>query len=127
MSTPEEALLGLAQKMASRPDIACPHCGEKLAFEVAAKAMDSSKMSFTITPHDGELLSAKTVGGSIENVSKLLVSVGKAMDANVHVLVNGLHYNAGSVTIDLLVARNDKGVGKRDKTVVTAPKGGEHG
>jgi hypothetical protein len=115
MSTPEEALLGLAERMATKPDISCPHCGEKLAFEVAAQAMENSKMSFTITPHEGELLGAKTVGGSIENVAALLVSVGKSMDANVQVLVNGLHYNAGAVTVDLLVARSEKGVGKRKK------------
>jgi hypothetical protein len=93
--------------------VKCPHCGGELGFAVMSKLMDESRMSFSLHPHPGELLNARSVGGAIEAMDKLLTAIGKDLDAKVAVLIEGLSYNNGSIQIDLLVARHDPGVKQR--------------
>lgn len=99
--------------MALHDNICCPHCGEKLSVEVASKMMDSSRVRFVLHPNKDELLSARTVGGSIEQMEKLLVACGKEAGVRTAVLVEGISFDDGSVTVSLLVTRQDGKVQKR--------------
>lgn len=65
-------------------------------------------MSFAVHPQDGELLSAKTVGGTLAQLDKLLTAIGKDLGVKTTVLVNGVSFDKGSVTVDLLVARHEQ-------------------
>lgn len=96
--------------------ICCPKCGEHLSFEVTSELMDRSRMTFKISPNKGELLSARNVGGAIEQMDKLLVSIGKDMGAKTAVLIEGITTTEGSVEVNLLVTRHDPVVKKRAST-----------
>ena len=96
-------------------NIKCPHCGELLGLQLTTRLMSESRVSFVIEPHKGELLSARTVGDTITNMEKLLVSIGKDMGAKTAVLVEGLHWAEGTVKVDLLLTRHAPGVTKREK------------
>jgi hypothetical protein len=102
--------------MATPDNICCPHCGEALGFQITSRLMDSSRLSFAIHPNKGELLSARNVGGAIEQMEKLLVACGKDLGVKTAVLVEGINFNEGSVTVDLLVTRHDTKVRKRAET-----------
>lgn len=93
----------------------CPNCGHSLSYEVMTKIMDDSRVSFSLHPHEGELLSAKTVGGALENIEGLFVSVGKELGAKTSCLVEDIQFDRGSVTIKLLLARHDPGIKKRKR------------
>lgn len=93
----------------------CPKCGEPLSFQMTTKLMSDSRMSFVIHPNKGELLSARTVGDSISNMEKILVSVGKELGVKTNVMVEGLEWTDGSVKIDMIVARHMPGITKREK------------
>lgn len=93
----------------------CPKCGEPLSFQMTTKLMSDSRVTFQIQPHKGELLSARTVGDTITNMEKLLVSIGKDMGVKTNVMVEGLQWNDGSVKVDLIIARHEPGVTKRRK------------
>ena len=95
------------------PEVKCPKCGEPLSYQMAAQLMSDSRMSFVIHPHKGELLSARTVGDSISNMEKLLVAVGKELGVKTNVMVEGLTWADGSVTVDIIVARHEPGITKR--------------
>lgn len=99
--------------MALTDGICCPHCGEKLNVEISSKLMESSRMSFAIRPNKGELLSARNVGGAIEQMDKLLAAIGREMGVKTAVLVEGMNFNEGAVTVELLVTRRDPKVHKR--------------
>lgn len=94
-------------------DTKCPHCGGTLGFEVATKLMSESRVSFSLHPHEGEHLSASTVGLSIDNISSLLKAVGDDLGIKTDVLVSGMQYLDGGVTVDLIVARSGANVEQR--------------
>lgn len=96
-------------------DICCPKCGEKLSAEVMSKAMDSSRMSFTIAPHPGELLSAKNVGGAIANMDELLAEIGKSMGVHTTVNIESISSENGAIKVNMLLARHEGGLKKRKK------------
>lgn len=91
----------------------CPHCGKDIGLEMVARLKSQSRMSFTFHPHPGELMSARTIGGSLENLEKLLVAVGRELGVKTQVLVEGVSSIDGSITIDLLLARHEPGIAKR--------------
>jgi hypothetical protein len=130
---PTAGLAAVADAIAeSAKPIKCPHCGGELYFGIKSKLMDSSRMSFTMHPHEGELLSAKTIGGAIAAIDELLVAVGDELGVKTLVGVEGITYTNGSVKVDLLLARHQNGVEKRGPPPAPAsptsrPGGGEAG
>ena len=104
-------------------NICCPKCGEKLSFAVTSQLMNESRMSFEISPNPGELLSARNVGGCIENLDKLLTSIGKDMGAKTTVLIENVSSTEGKIKVDLLLARHKPGVKDRK----AAPPAGTEG
>jgi len=86
--------------------LTCPHCGNALGLEVTTKLMAESRVTLRLEPHPGERLDAKTVGGSIENISELLSAVGDEMGVKTMVIVDGIESHEGNIAVHLIVARN---------------------
>lgn len=105
--------------MADPADIKCPKCGEPLGLKLTARLMNESRMSFVLKPHPGELLSARNVGGIIEQMEKLLVAIGKEMGAKTAVLVEGITSEEGAITVNLLLTRLGKEIIQRAKQLET--------
>jgi hypothetical protein len=91
-------------------DLHCPNCGEKLSFEMVGKLMADSRMSFCIAPHEGELLSAKTVGKSLAALEGIFVACGDELGVKTQMLVEGMTFDKGAVKFNLLLARHDPGL-----------------
>lgn len=102
----------MAEKIAGS-GIKCPKCGEQMGLSMVSKLLDTSRMSFSISPHEGELLSARNVGGALEQMEHLLVSIGKDMGVRTSVLLEGMSSENGSVTFNLILGRHAAGVKKR--------------
>jgi hypothetical protein len=103
----------------------CPKCGENLSFEFTSKLMDSSRMSFSLSPHKGEYLSAKNVGKSIDAMAEILIAVGKELGVKTNVVISGLSFNEGEIKIDLLLTRHESGITKRAKNALHETRKGE--
>lgn len=101
--------------MTEQKPILCQNCGEPLHFEAVSEIMNRSKMSMVIEPHEGELLSAETVGGTLTQMSKLLKAMGKDLGHSVNVCVSGLNFDAGKIRFDVVVARQDGKIKPRVK------------
>ena len=87
----------------------CPHCGEELGLEVVSRALEDSRMSFSLTPKEGSLMMADTIGGTLVSMAKMLQAVGKELGVKTKVLVEKVTGEAdGTVKFDLLISRFDK-------------------
>jgi hypothetical protein len=65
----------------------CPHCSERLGLEFVSKLKDTHRISFSIAPKPGEMICAKTLGGTTTQFGKLLEAIGKDLGAKTQVLV----------------------------------------
>lgn len=93
---------------------ACPQCGAKLGFEFVSQFADKSRVSFTITPNPGELLSTKSVGGSIEALGGLFGAVGKELGVKTATLIERITTaEDGTIKVDLVLARHQPGTAKQ--------------
>lgn len=90
--------------------VKCPHCEKAIGIGLTTKLMNESRMSFQISPAPGELLTAYNVGMALANMDKLLVAIGKDMDAKTVVGLEGVSCVDGTVKFDLLLARQGGGV-----------------
>lgn len=96
-------LSDLAKAIAPR---LCPHCGEMLSVEFMAEVPKETRLSFRITPKQGEKINAQTLGGVIESFGKLLESVGKHMDARVVALIDSIEtLPDGTLQTNYLIVR----------------------
>ena len=91
----------------------CPKCGEKLSFELTSQLMDSSRVSFSLEPHKGELLSAATVGKALAALDGLYGAVAKEIGAKVTTNIENITFSEGGVKFDLLLTRHEPGIKKR--------------
>jgi len=82
----------------------CPACGHEMHVEIRSVLPKEQQMSFRIVPGENGMLSADTVGSSLAQMQKLLQAVGKQHGQKVNVLVSGVKYEDGAVTVDLLMA-----------------------
>lgn len=98
-------------------NIKCPKCGEPLGLNLTAKLMNESRMAFVVKPADGELLTARNIGGAIEQMDRLLVAIGKDMGAKTAVLVESVTSEQGAVTVNLLLTRSGKEIVHRAKAL----------
>lgn len=86
--------------------LTCPHCSKKLGLEVTSKLMNESRVSFVMTPHPGELLQAKTVGGSIAEIAKIMIANDRDLGCRTTVLVEGISCKDGEITARFLLCRH---------------------
>jgi hypothetical protein len=93
----------------------CPHCGNPLSMEITSRLMNTSRVSFEMKPHKGELLQASTVGKSLASMEALYVAVGKELGVKVVATVEGVTFSEGAVKFDLLLTRHEPGIRKREK------------
>src|SRR3990167_207613 len=93
----------------------CHKCGEKIRADLVSGVAEQSLMKFRISPHPGEFISARTVGGVIENLDKLLTAVGKDLGVKTQVLVKNVSSKKGEIIFDILVARSLPGIHPRKK------------
>ena len=83
----------------------CPQCGKKLTSTLLAQAMDQHRMVFSLTPGCGEHLSARTVGGSLVELDKLLQSVGRDSGVKTLPLIERIEtLESGEMRFHLLIA-----------------------
>lgn len=88
--------------------ITCPKCAEPISINLVAKAKAQSKMSFRLSPGQGELLDIQTFAQSAGAFGKLLVGIGRDIGVNTVVLVERLvTEDDGSLRVDVLIARSD--------------------
>lgn len=86
--------------------ITCPKCGTPLGFNVVAKLKEESRLQFKLSPAPNEMLSAKNVGGAIEQMATLLKSCARDQKVTVEVLVDRIETNEdGEITVGMLIAR----------------------
>jgi hypothetical protein len=92
----------------------CPKCGEPFSLQMVAKASDECRMRFSLNSDDGHLLSAKTIGGCLEQVFKLNAAVGKDVGYNCITLVEKIEPQENGFCFHLLLVRGaDKKAQKR--------------
>ena len=95
----------------------CPHCGGALGLSLVAKLKSESRMSYTVHPKDGELITAETLGGTINQVSKMLKAIGRELGVKTVVMIEGISTTPeGGLKTDLLICRQPK-----DGKVLTSP------
>lgn len=116
--TPE----ALADKIADRiggdkePPLCCPKCGEPLPFVLVTKFKERSRVTWRLVPAPGELLSATTIGGSIEQMGRLLQSVGEDIGIPTEVLVESCSTDAsGAVGVVFLITRLGEATKRRER------------
>lgn len=90
--------------------IKCPHCDKAIGIALTTKLMNESRMSFEISPAEGELLTAYNVGRALAEMDRLLVAIGKDMGAKTVVGLENVSFTDGKVRFHLLLARQGKGV-----------------
>lgn len=89
----------------------CPHCHEEMSGEMVAQLTEKSTVTFRIVPQEGQLLEAKTVGGTLNSMSGLLAAIGKDAGIATTTLVKSIATDdGGAVEITLLSLRLAKGV-----------------
>lgn len=77
-----------------------------LSLEFMAKIPNETRLSFRITPKEGERVQARTLGGVIEHFGKLLEAVGKDMDARVIALIDSIEtLPDGALQTNYLIVR----------------------
>ena len=91
---------------ADDPNTLCPHCQKPLGIEAVSKLMSESRFSFTMQPKEGELLSAGTVGGCIEDIAKLMDASAKDFGAKSRTVVEAISSEPdGTIKVDFLITR----------------------
>lgn len=73
---------------------------------------DDQRIRYTVTPLDGQLMSAESIGGQLVELSKLLRAVGKDDDPKIRWMVAILNIEtlaSGEITFDLILAPKMKG------------------
>lgn len=89
----------------------CPHCHEQLSGEIVAQFTKKSTMTMRLVPQEGQMLEAKTVGGTLNALSGLLAACGKEAGVSTITLVKSIATDAdGAVEITLLSMRLAKGL-----------------
>ncbi len=101
--------------MSDTTTLRCPHCAQEIGGQAVSRLMDNSRMSFSITPQEGELLTARNVGSAIEQMDRLLTAIGKDMGVKTVVGVECVSFEKGAITINLLLARHELGLKKRPR------------
>lgn len=93
----------------------CPHCSKPLGLELVSNFSGLSRMSFVLSPQPGEFMTARTVGGALENLDKLHAAIAKEMGHKVTTTVHNVTCESGKITFELAIARY-VGAGRKRKS-----------
>ena len=92
----------------------CPHCDKPLGLELVSRSMDESRLVLALSPHPGEHLSARHVGGMLREMDALLVAIGRDLGHQTHVAIDRITTaQDGTISAHLIVSRHESGVRKR--------------
>ena len=92
--------------MHQHQDVNCPHCDKPIGIDAVSELLGQSRFSFTIKPEPGNMLSAKAVGGCIENLGELMDASAEAFGAKSLTVVEGMDYaEDGTITVKFLITR----------------------
>jgi hypothetical protein len=92
----------------SKP-INCPHCDSALSVETVAELANESEIELTLKPAPGEMMGARTVGATIDNMDKMFKAIGKEMGAPTETLVRRIVTDAdGTIRVTLVICRYDE-------------------
>jgi hypothetical protein len=86
------------QRVKPMVEVNCPKCSEKFNVEAAVCVPPTQQLTMKLEL-SSEMIAARTLGLSIINMRKLLVSVAKDIGAKVEVLVHKLQMDGRSVEI----------------------------
>ncbi len=88
----------------------CPHCDGELSLGFVAQLTEKSRLSMRLVPAEGQLLQAKTLGGTLIEFANLLAAIGDGLDLTSTVCVENVTTDAdGAITITVIAARLEKG------------------
>lgn len=117
-NTPEAMANMIADSIAGDKEspLCCPKCGEALPFVLVTKFRERSRVTWRLVPAPGELLSATTIGGSIEQMGHLLQSVGEDIGIPTEVLVEKCSTDeTGAVEVAFLITRLGEATKRRER------------
>lgn len=97
----------------------CPECGKEV--RLMAEELKTERISMTIK-YEGDLLEAKTVGGIITNVDKLLKEVSKSHNRRIYVGFGGFEQKEKELTVHLLVMEHQARVAKKEGIIPSSGK-----
>ena len=90
----------------------CPHCGEQSQFVLTAKVKENYRLKLRLTPHEGCLLGADTVGSVLSNISKMLDAGARELGCGTKTFIEGITVSeTGELEVRFLTAdfqRNSK-------------------
>jgi hypothetical protein len=109
---------------AKNAPICCPNCNHALDLEVVGKLKEKSVIHWRIFPAPGELLEAKTVGGTLSEMHDLLVAVGKGLKVPTVVVVSGATFQDGAIDFELTVMRFDHATDRQKRIAARKELGG---
>lgn len=86
----------------------CPHCSEPINIKTLAALANDARFAFIIKPAPGQLMSAKAVGGTIAQMSKLYDAIAKDLGQKVHLLIEKIATDDdGTIRVGFLIATPD--------------------
>lgn len=89
----------------------CPKCREEVGGDLVAQLTKEATVIFRVTPTEGQLLDAKTVGGTLSAFVGLMAVTGKAVGVTTTTLVKSITTDAdGAVEFTLVSVRTAKGL-----------------
>lgn len=95
--------VNLAKKMVG---VKCPHCDQELGLETVNEALKESRFIFALTPKEGSLMQAHTVGGTMVQMEKFFAALGRDMGVKTTLMVEKIETDpAGKIEVHFLVGR----------------------
>ena len=95
----------MPDELETRETSACPHCAEKIAYNIVAKFKNLQRVKMKIEPNKDSMLSAETVGGVLSNLSELMKACAEQVGGTIIPLVEKIESDAnGCVSMTLLLA-----------------------
>lgn len=87
-----------------KTEVVCPNCSHRINVEVVA-AFKETTLACKYTVANGHRLQARTLGGTMVDMEKLLKAVAKGMGAKVEVLVTGATVTDTEYAVEYVIAR----------------------
>lgn len=82
--------------------VLCPHCNERFAVSLAASIPKEQRLVMTLE-HISPFIAAETLGETITNTAKLLVSVAEGIGGKTAVMVESCELTKGKAKITFVV------------------------
>lgn len=86
--------------------VSCPHCSNTFNFSGVVDPLKNSRMSFSLTPAEGSLMTADHIGGILTAMHKLIVAVSRDMGVKATTLVEKVSTgDDGAIQVDFAIVR----------------------